>query len=295
MTVGPEALKSQRLNRVIDRLIRGEPVLSTSTVPNGNFQDFIAIAQSDYDMVMIETEHQGFDFTGLHHSLHYLLDRRRIAEGRSLQAQPTPFVRIPSNAREQNQWVIKQTLDAGAYGLVLPHLDSVEGAMAAVSAARYPAARGKTPQGPAGVRGWSPFTAPPYWGLGVREYIDRAGVWPLDPEGEILLMGIVESIQGILVLPEVLRQVKGIGAIWAGQGDLSVSMGLRGQLEHPEVEEAVQKILATCKEQGVACATLATPSCGVEKRLEQGFEIVIVPVTRSFDQLQRGLRTLGRA
>ena len=48
------------------------------------------------------------------------------------------MVRIPPNARERNQWVIKQALDTGVYGLVLPHLSTVEDAQAAVAAARYP-------------------------------------------------------------------------------------------------------------------------------------------------------------
>jgi 4-hydroxy-2-oxoheptanedioate aldolase len=52
------------------------------------------------------------------------------------------MVRIPPNARERNQWVIKQALDTGVYGLVLPHLNTVEDAQAAVAAARYPQAAG---------------------------------------------------------------------------------------------------------------------------------------------------------
>ena len=107
-------------------------------------------------------------------------------------------------------------------------------------------------------------------------------------------MGIVENVRGITNLPDILRQVKGIGAIWAGPGDLSVSMGLRGNATHPDVEAALLKILAVCKEHGVPCATGVSPTVDVATRLEQGFRIVIVPPTRSMDTLTRGRQAAGR-
>ena len=69
---------------------------------------------------------------------------------------------------------------------------------------------------PEGERGWATAIAPAYWGLSAAEYCDAADVWPLDPDGNLLLMGIVENVRGISVLPDLLRQVKGIGAMgWA--------------------------------------------------------------------------------
>ena len=235
-----------RLNKVIDLLEHGQAVFSCGTIPNGNFDEIAALGQSDYDMIILETEHVGFDFPTLRHSLHYLLNRKRIVDKGNLQPDVVPLVRIPPYTRERNAWVIKQTLDAGPFGLVLPHLDSVEGAEAAVRAARYPQVPGATDFEPEGERGWASALAPTYWGLAPQDYCEAADVWPLDPDGELLLMGIVENVRGINALPDILRQVKGIGAIWAGPGDLSVSMGLRGNSTHPDVEavavvdEAVQ-------------------------------------------------------
>ena len=54
-----------RYNKIIDLLERGEPVFSTSTVPNGNLDDLTYIADADYDAVIIEMEHEGFSFTTL--------------------------------------------------------------------------------------------------------------------------------------------------------------------------------------------------------------------------------------
>ena len=53
-------------------------------------------------------EHEGFSFTTLRSSLQVLLNRKRIAEKGNLQPDVVPMVRIPPNARERNQWVIKQ-------------------------------------------------------------------------------------------------------------------------------------------------------------------------------------------
>src|SRR5580658_6898141 len=130
--------EKMRYNKIIDLLEHGKPVFSTSTVPNGSLEDLTYIADADYDAVIIEMEHEGFSFTTLRTSLQVLLNRKRIAEKGNLQPDVVPMVRIPPNARERNQWVIKQALDMGVYGLVLPHLSTVEDAQAAVAAARYP-------------------------------------------------------------------------------------------------------------------------------------------------------------
>src|SRR6201993_4508810 len=94
-----------------------------------------------------------------------LLNRKRIAEKGNLQPDVVPMVRIPPNARERNQWVIKQALDTGVYGLVLPHLSTVEDAQAAVAAARYPQVPGVQDFAAAGERGWGNRIASRYWGL----------------------------------------------------------------------------------------------------------------------------------
>jgi 4-hydroxy-2-oxoheptanedioate aldolase len=112
--------EKMRYNKIIDLLERGKPVFSTSTVPNGNLDDLTYIADADYDAVVIEMEHEGFSFSTLRTSLQVLLNRKRIAEKGNLQPDVVPLVRIPPNGRERNQWVIKQALDTGVYGLVLP-------------------------------------------------------------------------------------------------------------------------------------------------------------------------------
>src|SRR5438552_4008714 len=113
---GKNMAEKMRYNKIIDLLEHGKPVFSTSTVPNGSLDDLTYIADADYDAVIIEMEHEGFSFTTLRTSLQVLLNRKRIAEKGNLQPDVVPMVRIPPNARERNQWVIKQALDTGVYG-----------------------------------------------------------------------------------------------------------------------------------------------------------------------------------
>ena len=284
---------SFRYNKVIELLEQNKPVFCSGLVWNGNLDDLTFVADSGYDMVMIEMEHQGFSFNDLRVSLQFLLNRRKVADQANLQADPVPLVRVPPNTREHNQWVVKQALDMGVYGLVLPHLNNVEDAQAAVVAARYPQVPGAADFEPQGERGWWYRIAHRYWGLTPQEYYDAADLWPLDPDGNILLMGIVEEPEGVKNIEDILREVKGIGAIWAGPGDMSVAMGHKGNASHPEVQENLLKILATCKNAGVPCAVGAS-AAEVPMRLEQGFRIIITGPEKSTQGLSEGRRLSGR-
>ena len=282
-----------RYNKAIDLLEQGKTVFASGLVWNGNLDDLTFIADSDYDMVMIEMEHEGFSLNDLRVSLQFLLNRRRIAEKGNVQPDVVPLVRIPPNSRERNQWIIKQALDTGVYGLVLPHLNNVDDAQAAVVAARYPQVPGVADFEPEGERGWWYRIAPRYWGLTPTEYYDAADLWPLDPDGNMLLLGIIEEPEGVKNVRDILREVKGIGAIWAGPGDMSVAMGHKGNASHPDVQANLLTILEACKEFGVPCATGCTAE-EVPMRLEQGFRIIITSPEKTTRGLDEGRRIAGR-
>ena len=286
--------ENTRYNKAIDLLEQGKTVFASGLVWNGNLDDLSFVADSDYDMVMIEMEHEGLSFNNLRVSLQFLLNRQRIAAKGNLQPDVVPLVRIPPNSREHSQWIIKQALDTGVYGLVLPHLNTVDEARAAVVAARYPQVPGVADFEPVGQRGWWQRIAPRYWGLSAQEYYDAADLWPLDPNGNMLLMGIVEEPEGVDNLRDILRQAKGIGAIWAGPGDMSVAMGLRGNAGHPDVQANLLRILETCLEFNVPCATGANTPEQVAMRMEQGFRIIITAPDKSTPGLNEGRRLAGR-
>ncbi len=72
---------------------------------------------------------------------------------------------------------------------------------------------------PAGIRGDGPHNAVRYWGISQQEYYQRADVWPLDPNGEIICIIQIEDTVGIENLDDMLDNVPGIGAVLIGEGD----------------------------------------------------------------------------
>lgn len=264
-------MPSTRLNSVIAKILDKELVVMSPPVMNGSLQDAQRYGDSDYDLVWFEMEHVGFDFLTLQASLNALLNRKRIVlEG--LSPSVVPFVRIPPNARETSEWIIKQALDTGVYGLLIPQLETPEQAIKVVEAARYPPKRGSTLGG--GRRGVYPHVASRYWGLTDDEYTDRADLWPQNPDGELLLIGIIESTAGVDNIEAILDATAGFGAIWPGPGDLSADMGLIGEPQHPEVEEKLRHVLDVCRRRNVPCVGAAYTLDDAVKRVQQGFTIV---------------------
>ena len=92
---------------------------------------------------MFEGEHKGWDIRALRDCLQYLLNRAQIAKAGSAAPAVTPTVRIPPNGNEMNQFFAKQALDLGYYGIIWPHISTVEEAYNAVAACRYPAPEGQ--------------------------------------------------------------------------------------------------------------------------------------------------------
>src|SRR5215212_5398467 len=130
------SMEETRLNGVIRALEGGRPAFVTFT--QGEVGNAISLAETPYDGVVFEMEHNPYDIRALRDCLQYLLNRRQIARSGSIAPAVTPFVRIPPNGGELNQWVAKQVLDIGVYGVVWPHVSTVEEARNAVQACRYP-------------------------------------------------------------------------------------------------------------------------------------------------------------
>jgi 4-hydroxy-2-oxoheptanedioate aldolase len=254
----------------------------------------IAFSTSPYDGVVFEMEHNAWDPNGLQDALQYLLNRSQIAKSASIAPAITPIVRIPPNGDERNQWVAKQALDRGVYGIVWPHISTVEQAMNAVAACRYPRRKGSALYEPAGLRGDGPTTACRYWGLSQQEYYKKADVWPLDANGEILVILMIEDTLGIQNLRSILKEVPGIGAILIGEGDLSQELGVPRQYEHPEVRAAMAEVVSACKEFHVPAGHPHVDSGNVERVLQEGYRLLLASPVRSLEPLEKGRKLAGR-
>ena len=119
----------------------------------------------------------------------------------------------------------------------------------------------------------TPSKAARYWGLPVPEYLRRADVWPLNPDGELIALIMIESPVGLKNLDEILS-VPGVGAIFLGTNDLSYRQGL-GLGSSPEAEESVQKILKGCLAKKVICGLPGGNKAAAEKRVAEGFKIIL--------------------
>lgn len=281
-----------RLNGAIRALEQGKPAFVTfSAAEIGAAQ---AIGAAPYDAAVFEMEHNPFDVRLLRDCMQYMLDRRQIVQSKTLAPAVAPMVRIPPNGGEMNQWVAKQVLDIGVYGVIWPHVSTVEDARNAVAACRYPRPREAAYYEPPGQRGDAPRTAARYWGITAAEYYARADVWPLNPQGEILVVVMCEEARAIRNLPRMLKDVPGIGVVLIGEGDLSQDLGYPRQYEHPTVAAAIDEILAICKEHNVVCGHPHVDSGNVDRLLEKGFRWLMAAPTQSFAALERGRKTAGR-
>jgi 2-keto-3-deoxy-L-rhamnonate aldolase RhmA len=129
--------------------------------------------------------------------------------------------------------MIKQILDVGAEGVIVPWVNTPEEAKRAVSAARYP---------PTGIRGYGPRRASRL-SASPAEYVRRAN-------DEILVIGQIETRTAMENLDGILS-TPGLDAIMIGPADLAASLGHVQDLMNPAVDEAIGRVLAKCKEHRV--------------------------------------------
>lgn len=283
-----------RLNRMVELWEQGKPAIGAFA----RFRDgdaAIYYSQSQLDFVIFDMEHGAADFTQYKTFLQFMVDKAQLLKKGNLQPNVTPLARIPSNGSEKNQWVIKQALDAGAFGLMSPHIRNVEEARALVANSRYPQKVGAADNDPPGERGVSPAYAARYWGIPVPEYFERADAWPLDPKGEIAVIAMIESAEGVKNIRRILTEVKGVSAIFIGPNDLSTSLGYPGQMDHPETEKAVQQVLAVARELNIPCGILVFKH-NIEKRVKEGFKYLVIAGTpgETEEAARIGLKAAGR-
>lgn len=259
-----------RINKFIELMEKGKPAFGVFS-SNLSVRTGAAMASSGLDFVIIDLEHSPYDATRLEGYLLGMINKRDLLKN-GLQQRTVPLVRVPSAGREQLQFIIKQVLDLGPMGLVVPHVDTAEDARAMVQASRFPQLKGVRDFEPQGKRGVGYGWAARYWGLSGTDYATRADLWPLDPKGELVLWLMIETEAAIENIRDIAA-TPGIGGLFIGPSDLAFSLGV--PLGDPAVELAIEKVVAEAKESGVPIGTL----CGrsqVEKRLAQGFRFLAV-------------------
>jgi 4-hydroxy-2-oxoheptanedioate aldolase len=281
-----------RLNGIIRALEQGQHAF-TAFSP-AEIDSALAMSTSKFDGCVFEMEHNPWDGKALRDCLQYMLNRAQIAKAGSIVPAVTPMVRVPVNGIEMAQWHAKQALDMGCYGIVFPHISTVEEAYNAVAACRYPRLKTAERYEPAGIRGDGPTSAVRYWGLSQQEYYQKADVWPLNPQGEIFCILQIEDTKGVENLDDMLKNVPGIGAILIGEGDLGQELGYPRQYEHPVLLEAMAKIVATCKKHNVVVGHPHVEAGNAERIIKEGYRFLMCAPVRSYGHLDKARQLAGR-
>lgn len=200
----------------------------------------------------------GFDFAVLDMEHGYmspetLIPLIRAAEGTGM----TPVARVTCN----DETKILRTLDAGAYGIHVPQINTKEDALRAVKYAKY---------FPQGTRGVSYQRANGFGVFDINEYMKQENE-------ETMVVFHCETVECIKNIDEI-ASVEGLDALLFGPFDMSQSLGIPGQINNPMVEEAVQTMLKACKKHGKIAGIYTGNVEAAERRVEQGFRYMPVGV-----------------
>lgn len=221
------------------RLLAGETLVGTVlTLPAPEIAELLAAV--GFDWLFVDAEHSALSTR----------EMQRIMQGAG-QAMPC-VVRLASGA----EVAIKKALDIGAAGIIVPQVNSAEQAAQVVRWAKY---------APAGTRGVGVGRAHRY-GLGFSEYVGRA-----NEETAVIVQ--TEHIQAVENIEAIIR-VPGVDAVLVGPYDLSASLGLMGQVDHPDVVAAIQQVTDACLTAGMRLGIFGMSATAVTPYIAQGYTLI---------------------
>src|SRR4051794_30596116 len=218
------------------RLREGPPLIGTFSIVAA--PELIELAGlAGFDVVVLDMEHGAYEISNL--GPHILAARaHRVA----------PVVRV----RWSEPALIGAALDSGAAGVLVPHVQSARDAAAVVEAARFP------PEG----------------GRGAHPWVRAAGYaatddWHTRANDDVAIIAMVEGKEGVAAVDEILA-TPGLDAVFLGPVDLAASLGLAGQLDHPQVVAAVRSVVERAAAERVAAACFSPTVEGARRWLGAG-------------------------
>jgi 4-hydroxy-2-oxoheptanedioate aldolase len=311
ITGAPAGLaQRQRLNPVIDLLKQKKPVFGVYAPSAGGpgrrgGGDTVARPPSDLAKDALAYHAADFLFSG---SMEGGLDRgwpaftdfvKAMAAAGEASKMPlfgvthpllvkTPKI-APDAAKASDN--ISRQLNQGVAGIVFVEAESADEVRQGLAAMRLKANGGTRPDGVG--------DAPAYWGMTEQEYRRKADLWPLNRDGELVNWTIVESKEGLAHVREIAA-VKGVGVLFPGAGTLRGVFSTTNATGERVVdtaahENAIQHVLAACKEFNVPCGYPATAN-DIETRMKQGFSVFIMNWgDQGFKAVEIGRKAAGRS
>ncbi len=236
-----------RTNQVREKLQRGEPALgawlSLPCVPSARI-----MARLGFDWLVVDMEHTAQNPTLMADTVATIADAGTCA----------PIVRIPTNSVEWLKWA----LDAGAWGVVVPMVNTREEALWAVDCAKYP---------PVGNRSIGGVFGP--YGFGIADWPSYART----ANEEILVIVQIESEDALKNLDDILS-VPGIDVAFVGPNDLHAQIGLTPSSDgaEPEFLSALERIKDAARKHHIATGIFSSNGETSAERVRQGFQMISI-------------------
>lgn len=235
-----------RVNPVKEKLRQGKVSLG-SWMQIGHPVVAEILSQAGFDWIALDMEHSDMsvrDFT----------DAARGMQDRVLPNSALPLARV----RENDTLAIRQVLDSGAWGVIVPLVNSADEAKRAVQAAKFP---------PEGIRGTAFFRGNDY-GLSFHKYMEHA-----NREGLVIVM--IETKEAVETIEKILG-VEGVDGVFIGPYDLSLSYGIPGKLDDPLMTTARRKVLEACHKARKAAGIhmVQSDKSVLEATIEEGFTFI---------------------
>jgi 2-keto-3-deoxy-L-rhamnonate aldolase RhmA len=200
------------------------------------------MSRAGFDWLLVDMEHGHGDYQTL------------LAQLQAIEGSPViPIVRVEWN----DPAVIKRVLDIGAYGVMIPWIAGRQDAEAAVRASKYP---------PAGIRGIAGSHRAGGYGRHAAEYWKRAN-------DEVLVVIQVETTTAVAAIDEIVK-VPGIDVLFIGPGDLSTALGHMGDMGHPDVRTAMEKVETAAKAHGIALGNITRSWDQARELYKRGYQFL---------------------
>jgi 2-keto-3-deoxy-L-rhamnonate aldolase RhmA len=224
-----------------ERVLSGELMGGTFLNLGSSLTAEIA-GQAGFDWLLIDLEHGAGD----RHELLFQLQ--------AIESTPAaPIVRIAWNDPVR----CKRILDLGPSGIMVPYVQSAEEARRAVAAMRYP---------PAGVRGVASMHRASGFGSSLDEYLRSA-------DSQLLTVVQIETLAAVDHADEIAA-VEGVDVLFVGPMDLSISLGIARQWDHPAFSAAVNRVVSACRKAGKVAGTLVLGEEQIERSVAIGFSFL---------------------
>jgi len=229
------------------RLRRNELLLGTMlTLPSPEVAEMIAAC--GYDWLFMDGEHGNLS----------TLDWQRMLQ--AVAGRSAAIIRVAAKTERD----IKKVLDIGADGIIAPQVNSADAARQVVACCKYP---------PRGIRGVGLARAQGY-GRDFAEYMESAN-------DRIAVIIQAEHIDAVNNIDDIVK-VDGIDAVFIGPYDLSASMGRMGEVDHPEVVEAIDRVGQACRQNDIALGYFGVTAESVEAYVDKGYKLICAGVDAGF-------------